>query len=694
MYRKVYKAYYIINIMEFQKNSAIIFNDDIVQKIKEEFRDFVNLNKKEIMNSINSLGDCNIDLTELRDESSFLYKYIIDMPENTLGIMNNVLKNDILFNTNDEPIRFVNFPQLEEKFIRDIRSCDLNTLICTEALIRQVTNVKTIIDEVVFECPSCCSVITINQKGDTLKEPTHCSCGRRGGFKQIKSISHDVQIMSIEEKHEDTDNNHQPERIKMYLNKGLTDKDHTINHIPGSVVKVIGIVKEETKYVRGNNVSRISEKYLEVNNIFYVEDNFLKVELNDDDINKIKQIANEKDTLNIISRSIVPSTIGYDSIKRSLSLMIFGGVKNKRSDGSYTREFINGLIVGDAGLSKSVMLKAVSSLIPRGRFVSGRGVSGAGITATVLKSELTGDYTLEGGALIMANGSILAVDEAEKIKAEDIANLHESMSIGTVTIDKATIHACLPARTSILAAANPKWGRFKNDVDVYSQINFPPALLSRFDFIYIIRDIPNEETDGLIAEKILSEHMNEEHSELLNKEFIRKYIFYAKQINPKLTKESNNEIMKFYLNLRKQSKENGEGQLLIPITPRQLESLVRLSEAHARMKLHDTVTIDDTLQAIKIFKEYLIEFGYDEKNGAFDVDKIMGVNKSNMSIMDAIIMYIKSVRENFLDGYVPINIIEDEFRGKVEDKKFDAAIFNLNKDGTILKSTRGYKLMN
>ena len=120
MYRKVYKVYYIINIMEFQKNSAIIFNDDIGQKIKEEFRDFVNLNKKEIMNSINSLGDCNIDLTELRDESSFLYKYIIDMPENTLCIMNNVLKNDVLFNTNDEPIRFVNFPQLEEKFIRDI----------------------------------------------------------------------------------------------------------------------------------------------------------------------------------------------------------------------------------------------------------------------------------------------------------------------------------------------------------------------------------------------------------------------------------------------------------------------------------------------------------------------------------------------------------------------------------------------
>jgi len=676
-----------------QSKSKELLSEFNQEETKDSFIEFINLNRKKILKSIDSYGNCEIDLTELKELYPKLFEYILYIPDIVLPLFNMILYNDVVFELNQESIKLINFPEQDEKFIRDIRSSDINTLICTEALIRQVTNVKSIAKNIRYECPSCGTIFNITQKGDTISFPNSCSCGRKGNFKQLDSDNHDIQIMSIEEKHEDIENNHQPERIKMFLEGSLTDKEHTINHIPGTAVKVIGIVREELKYVRGNNISRISEKNLEINNISYVEDNFSKIQIDDEDIEKIKEIANKDNTLDLIGQSIIPSVYGYESIKKSLSLMAFGGVKNKRSDGSFTRECIHGLLIGDAGLSKSVMLRAISSLMPRGRFTSGRGASGAGVTATVIKSEITGDYTVEGGSLIMANGSILAIDEAEKMRPEDITNIHEAMSLGTVSIDKATIHCVLPARTSVLAAANPKYGRFKNDTDVYSQISFPPSLLSRFDFIYVLKDIPNEKRDEMIANKILNEHMNIEEPELLSREFLKKYLFYAKQINPKLTKESNEKIMKFYLSLRKQSKETGNGNLVISITPRQIESLVRLSEAHARMKLHNFVTADDVLQAIKIFKEYLIEFGYDENSGLFDVDRIMGINKSKFSIIEAITKFMKMVGPEYYEGYIPRQRIEEEFKDKVDIKKFDDAFYQLNKYGSILKGTKGYKLL-
>jgi replicative DNA helicase Mcm len=714
--------------MEFQGIGAInLEKNDINNKgltsdeISERFREFINLNKSTIMKNINK-RNVFIDITELRDEDMELYDSIINDPDFTIQTMSNIASNDLFYmknvnidnsiipadeRTDDKTdcsndkievdgsvyVRFYNYPEMEEKFIRDIRSMDLNKLICTEALIRQVSGVKTIVDKIKFACPSCGSVITIHQSGDIVKEPNRCSCGRQSNFSQLSSVLNDVQLMSIEEKHEDIDNNHQPEKIKIVAKDGLTDKDHAINHIPGTVVKIIGTVKEELKYVRGNNVSRITEKFIDVNNIIYVQDSFAKLELSEEDENKIKDIASKDNTLEIFSKSMAPSVIGYDSIKKSLSLQVMGGVKNKRSDGSYTRENIHGLIVGDAGLSKSVMLKFISSLMPRGRYVSGRGASGVGITASVVRSELTSEYTLEGGALIMANGSLMAVDEAEKMKEEDITNLHEAMSIGTVTIDKANLHAVLPARTSVLMAANPKWGRFRKDVDIFSQIKFPPSLMSRFDFVYAIKDTPNEETDEMIANKILSEHMDEESSGILSQEFLQKYIYYARQFNPKLTKEANQTITKFYIDLRKQSKESGDGTLLIPITPRQLESLVRLSEAHARMKLHSSVCEEDALQAITIFKEYLIEFGYDDEAGAFNIDRIMGNSTSKMTIVDTIIKYMKRISSEYPDKSIPYNMIYDEFKEKVEEKKFEDAWYQLQKNGDILKIDGGWKLI-
>jgi len=706
------------NSSKTSKNIKTNSSDELKEDVKTRFLDFYKLNRAEIIRSARK-KNFYVDITELRDEDAQLYESIMLYPDFSISVIQNIISLDLFGEPNinyneitsggavdtdkksnpkdrfetdaSTHVRFFNFPESDEKFIRDIRSIDVDRFVCIEALIKQVSGVKSIVDHIRFECPSCGSVIGIPQNGDSVKEPNHCSCGRRGGFNKLSSIISDVQLMTIEEKHEDLDNNHQPEKIKVVLRDGLAEKDRTIYHIPGSVVKIIGTIKEEVRYIRGTNVSRITEKFIDVNNVIYVEDSFAKLELTDEDKEKIEEIANKDNTLDVFSQSMVPSIVGYNSIKKSLSLQVMGGVKNKRSDGSFTRENIHGLIVGDAGLSKSVMLKFVSSLMPRGRYVSGRGASGVGITASVVKSELTNEYTLEGGALIMANGSLMAVDEAEKMREEDITNLHESMSIGTVTIDKANLHAVLPARTSVLMAANPKYGRFRKDMDIFSQIKFPPSLMSRFDFVYAIKDIPNAETDELIANKILSEHMEIEDTEILSQDLMKKYIYYARQISPKLTKESNDVISKFYIELRKQSKETGDGKLLIPITPRQLESLVRLPEAHARLKLHKYVLAEDALQAITIFKEYLMEFGYDEEYGAINSDRFAGINSTKVDVIDGILLFMKSIENEYEDKSIPAQRIEDKFIDTVGEKKFNDAWFQLQKNTDIIKYNGGYK---
>lgn len=681
-------------------------------EVKERFAEFLELNRKKLIKEIKR-NNCYIDISELREQDNELYEAISLYPENCIEAIEDIIKDKLInyFEITkqlDDKINpmtdvevgyrihamFYNYPESDEKYIRDIRSVDINKLICTEALIRQVSGVKSIADVINYSCPSCGSTHKVKQYGDTVVTPSRCSCGAKS-FEKIGAVVSDVQLMYIEEKHEDTDNNHQPESIKIILRNGLTDKSHTIFHIPGTVVKIIGTVKEETKYVRGSNVSRMTEKFIDVNNIIYIEDTFSKIELSQEDVDEIKEIANMDNTLEVFSKSMAPAVIGYESIKKCLSLQVMGGVRSKRTDGSFTRENIHGLIVGDAGLSKSVMLKFVSNLMPRGRYSSGRGASSVGLTAAVTKSDLTNEYALVGGALIMANGSVLSVDEAEKMKDEDITNLHEAMSIGTVTIDKATIHAVLPARTSVLMAANPKYGRFRRDTEVYNQISFPPSLISRFDFIFAIKDIPNEVTDSLIADKILSEHMETAEQQAIPVDLLKKYIYYARHIDPKLTPEANKVISAFYISLRKQSKESGDGRLLIPITPRQLESLVRLSEAHARLKLHEKVLAEDALQAVNIFKEYLAEFGYDEENNAFNIDKLMGT-VSKMTIMDLIIKKMKEIENDYPDKSVPYEVVEKAFfpdgiDGK-EYKKFEDAWFNLNKGGDILKIGAGYKL--
>jgi len=288
----------------------------------------------------------------------------------------------------------------------------------------------------------------------------------------------------------------------------------------------------------------------------------------------------------------------------------------------------NGIVCHNT--AKSQLMKVASTLIPRARYVSGKGITGVGITATVTRDEeLFGGWVLEAGALVLCNKSLLAIDEFEKIDKQDMVALHEAMELGQISIAKANIVATLPARTSILAGGNPKFGRFDPYLPIKEQIEVPETILSRFDLKFALRDVPNPEIDEKILTHIIkARHLETEKVEPpIPADLFRKYVAYArKNCHPKITEEAAEEIKKFFLNLRSKYVEGAP----VSITFRQYEALIRLAEASAKVQLREEVTREDALRAIKLMSASLRQLGFEPETGAIDIDRLEGARATAM----------------------------------------------------------------
>ncbi len=379
--------------------------------------------------------------------------------------------------------------------------------------------------------------------------------------------------------------------------------------------------------------------------------------------------------------------------KRSCIIgQMFSGVQKVRPDGMKTRGDIHILLIGDPGAAKSQMLKYVSALAPKGRYVVGKSSSGAGLTAAAVKDEFTGTWALEAGALVLANGGMCAIDEMDKMDATDRSSMHEVMEQQTVTVSKASIQATLSARTIILAAANPKYGRFDPYTPIPDQINLPDTLISRFDLIFAIRDIPSREKDTSLAEHILSLHENpEEENVPMSAEMLRKYIAYARtNCAPKLTKGAIEVIREFYVNIRNQNSEDEKAP--IPLTARQLEALVRLAEASAKIRLSDTVTKADATRGIDLLTHCLKQVGIDPETGQFDIDRLSsGVTSSKRNKIMNILRIIKEMQDESPDKLVN----REDLISRAEEEGMDSAkveeiIESLRRDGELFEPRHGF----
>jgi len=659
--------------------------DDLVQEAKR----FFNYYKKELGESAKEGNVVFLNFSELSSFSPELSEMILSRPEEAFQVLEVALHESEL--VSNPRVRLKDLALSFTEKIRNLRAKHLNKLVQVEGIVRQASEVRPQVVNAKFECPSCGSMISVLQVGNKFREPSRCSCGRRRDFKLTGKDMVDAQRLVVEESPEALVGGEQPRRLNIFLKEDLVEPKMEEKSTPGSRVMVIGILKEIPKTIESGGISTRYDIAVEANNILPLEESFEDLDISEEDERQIKELAADPDVLNKLAASIAPSIYGYDEVKKSLVLQLFSGVKKIKKDNTKSRGDLHILLVGDPGVAKSQILKFISTIAPKGRYVAGKSASGAGITATVVRDEFLKGWSLEAGAMVLSNKGIICLDEMDKMDPQDRSAMHEAMEQQSVTISKANIQATLRAETSVLAAANPKFGRFDPYQTVASQIDIPPTLINRFDVIFILKDIPDRSKDDAIADHVLAEHKEAGSKSTMDVNLFRKYIAYSKQkITPKLTDEAIEEIKKFYVDLRNMPTSADQVTKPLPISARQLEALIRLGEASSRARLSAKVSKKDAQHAIELMKYYLIQVGYDYETKTFDIDRIAsGVSSSQRGKIMAV-RDVLSKLETRLGKLIPIDEVKKELEGKMPEKDIDDAIDKLTISGDIFHPKKGF----
>jgi len=560
-------------------------------------------------------------------------------------------KNKHLTNLN---VRFTNLPR--KILIRDIREEHRGEFISVEGIIRKVTEVRPRLTTAIYRCPAG-HTTKVKQGYGPLVEPEKCcieGCNYKGRSLELNlnaSEAHDAQKVRIQESPEGMRNG-QPQSIDVDITDDLCG---FLN--PGDHVIINGILKTLQRSVSGVKSSTL-DLYIEANSIEKSEKDYDDLTITAEEEESIKEIAKSPDAVQKIARSIAPSIWGMDEVKQAIVYMLFGGVAKELDEGNRLRGDIHILLLGDPGIAKSQLLKYVTKISPRGIFASGKSSSAAGLTATAVKDDFDGRWTLEAGALVLADMGIACVDEMDKMDKNDRSSLHEAMEQQQISVAKAGITATLKSRCALLGAANPKYGRFDDYEDIGEQINMPPSLLSRFDLLFVLRDVPDKTRDLQIAEHMLNTHIRGQQAmkqekgrrksqiaepcDYLDPAIIRKYVAYAKKnCVPAIGKEAKKIILDYYTGVRGLS---AGGKKPVPITARYCDALVRLSEASAKIRLSDEITVEDTNRAVKLLDSCLKSVAYDPNTGTWDIDVIAtGTSKQTKDLTIAIEQTLKQI---------------------------------------------------
>ena len=601
--------------------------------------------------------------------------------------------------------------------IRDIRSEDIGKLVSIEGLVTKATEVRPKVVDAVFECPYCHHVFSMGQSGRQFKEPVECDqesggCGRRAQhfkllIEQCKFAN--AQKIRLQESPEELRGGELPQAIDVYLEDDISG---TVT--PGDRVIITGILRSYQRTTRFGKTP-FFDIYLEGNSLEHKEEEFEEIKITEEDEQRIMELKDQPDVYEKLIRSIAPSIYGYEEIKEAMVLQLFAGVPKELPDDTRVRGDIHVLLVGDPGVAKSQLLTYLVKLAPRGLYTGGKSSTSAGLTAAAVKDEFgEGRWTLEAGALVLADKGIAAVDEIDKMRKEDRDALHEAMEQQTVSVAKAGIMARLNSRCGLLAAANPKYGRFDKYTPIAEQINMPPTLLSRFDLIFTMMDRPNEETDTKTAEHIIETHYagellaqlknvskidiaEREHFEHavaamkppIESDLLRKYVAWSKRnVFPVMSEGARRRFLEFYIGLRRQGYEDEEAP--VPVTARQLEALIRLGEARARARLSDEITEEDADRVINIVTYCLKRVFVDPETGRLDTDWVtVGITKTKRDRARSIREIIKDMEREYGEE-VPLEEVLDlaEEEG-MEREKAEEIIEVMKRDGILFSPSSG-----
>ncbi|XP_068666025.1 DNA replication licensing factor MCM3 isoform X1 [Aristolochia californica] len=447
----------------------------------------------------------------------------------------------------------------------------------------------------------------------------------------------DHQTLSMQEMPENSSRGQLPRTVDVIVEDDLVDSCK-----PGDRVAVIGIYKALPGKSKGS-VNGVFRTVLIANNVSLLNKEANAPIYSAEDVKNIRKIAERNDTFDLLGNSLAPSIYGHSWIKKAVILLMLSGVEKNLKNGTHLRGDINMMMVGDPSVAKSQLLRAIMNIAPLAISTTGRGSSGVGLTAAVTSDQETGERRLEAGAMVLADRGVVCIDEFDKMNDQDRVAIHEVMEQQTVTIAKAGIHASLNARCSVVAAANPIYGTYDRSLTPTKNIGLPDSLLSRFDLLFIVLDQMDTEIDRKISEHVLRMHqyrpMGEDggahisdtrygeeevdtntsvfvkynrmlhgekrkrgrKNETLTINFLKKYIHYAKnRIQPKLTDEASDHIATTYAEFRNGATNAKSGGGTLPITARTLETIIRLSTAHAKLKLSNKVSKTDVEAALKV----------------------------------------------------------------------------------------------
>jgi replicative DNA helicase Mcm len=511
-------------------------------------------------------------------------------------------------------------------------------------------------------------------------------CGKDGPFEfvQEESTFIDSQDLRLQEKPEDLP----PGQLPRVLAVKLVGDEIVDQARPGDHVSIVGIVRAHAPSLVGMGKLRTFILQLEANSVELLGKEPETSPPTAEEETKILELSRDPLVYKKIMTSIAPSIFGNEHLKEAVMYLLFGGVSRTLPDMTVRGE-MNALIIGDPGTAKSQMLQYVSRIAPRGLYTSGRGTTAAGLTAAVVR-EKGGSMSLEAGALVLADKGIACIDEMDKMRPEDRVAIHEAMEQHTVSVAKGGIVATLNARTSVLAAANPALGRYEPNRTVAENISLPVTILSRFDLIFVLRDVPNKDIDSRMSEHILEIHRRgiSPVEAPVDSELLRKYVGYSKSVYPTLNTEALKRLKEFYLAMRNASETEGSP---VAITTRQLESLVRCAEARARVALRREVTAEDAEAAIAIMKKSLEEVGIDMSSFKVDIDIIMtGRPKSlrdRFHIVLAVLIDMEK-QTGIVEREAFVNELEN--RHKISRNETERMISQLLREGTIYEPREGY----
>jgi len=578
---------------------------------------------------------------------------------------------------------------LEAAPLRKLGSEQIGKLVMVEGIVVRSSPVRPMVMQAVFRCKRCRTMNPVNQAGSFLRGPFACSspdCRSKGPFEfvQEESTFIDSQDLRIQERPEDLP----PGQLPRTLGIKLVGEEIVDVARPGDDVSAVGQVRAQASTLPGVGKLRTFILHLEANSIEVLGKEPETAMPSPEEEEKIVALAKDPWVHRKIVSSIAPSIYGYDHIKEAIMYLLFGGVPKTLPDITIRGE-MNALLVGDPGTAKSQLLQYVARIAPRGLYTSGRGTTAAGLTAAVIR-EKGGGMSLEAGALVLADKGIACIDEMDKMRPDDRVAIHEAMEQHTVSVAKGGIVATLNARAAILAAANPALGRYEPHRTVAENISLPVTILSRFDLIFVLRDVPNKESDSKMSLHILELHRKGSSpvEPPISAELLRKYISYAKSVKPVLTEEALKRLNDFYLAMRSASETEGSP---VAITARQLESLVRTAEARARAALRKEVLAEDAEAAVAIMKRSLEEVGIDLSSYKIDIDIIMtGKSKSMRDRLQVILTTLMDMEKQ--TGMVERAALEAELEEKYKVSRGDAErlLGQLLREGTIYEPREGY----